>query len=65
MKSIRINKACRLNPHVPLNQHFTWRDIERKMRQRRRIRRNHHRFWLPNTPEGNTRRVMQERAGRL
>lgn len=65
MKSIRINKACRLNPHDPINQYFTWRDIERKMRQRRRIRRNHNRFWTYNVPEGNTRRIMQERAGRL
>lgn len=65
MKSIRINKTCRLNPHDPINRHFTWRDIERKMRQRRRIRWNHKRFWINCTPAGNTRRLMEERARRL
>ena len=65
MKSIRINKACRLNPHDPINCYFTWHNIERKMRQRRRTRRNHNRFWTNHLPEGNTRRIMRERAGRL
>lgn len=65
MKSIRVNKACRLNPSDPANYCYTWNDIERKMRQRRRIRRNHNRFWTYFIPEGNTRRIMQERAGRL
>ena len=65
MKSIRINKACRLNPNDPINYCYTWNDIERKMRQRRRIRRNHNRFWMNRIPEGNTRRIMNERAEQL
>lgn len=65
MKSIRINKSCRLNPHDPINQHFTWRDIERKMRQRRRQRLNHNRFWTYHTPTGNTRSLTQKHAAIL
>lgn len=60
MKSIRVRKACRLNPNSPVN-HFTQRDVERKMRQLRRNRRNHNRFWVYRIPEGNTRRLTRER----
>lgn len=44
--------------------HKTWRDMERYMRQRRRAHKNYNPHWVNSHPEGNTRRVMQERAGR-